>query len=129
MKSFTFAAAVLAVTAAALNTSEMNYMNHLARQGKTLSDLNEFHERLGYFSQADAFINEHNNSSEAESYRLRHNQFSDFSPAEYSQLLGFKGVNNAEDKKIKVYDVSENKDKMEVDWLAAGAVTPVKNQG
>jgi len=33
------------------------------------------------------------------------------------------------EKKIKVYEVDENKDKMYVDWVSAGAVTPIKDQG
>ena len=63
------------------------------------------------------------------SYRLRHNQFSDWKQEEYEKILGYKGRLTDSERKVKVYDIDENKDKMQVDWVSAGAVTPIKDQG
>ena len=120
----TFAAAILLGAASALSTVELTYMNHLARFGKNIADLEEFNTRLGFFSESEAAINESN--AEGHSYVLGHNQFSDYSREEYTAMLGYK-AGPQEVHAYKHFDESSNS--MTVDWTTAGAVTPVKDQG
>ena len=120
----TFAAAVTLGVASALNTTELKYMNYLAQFGKNMASLEEFNLRQSFFAAVDQFIEEHN--AEGHNYTVGHNQFSDWSHDEYRSLLGYKPAHNV-DGEWKVYDESNND--MAVNWVEAGAVTPVKDQG
>ena len=69
MKSF--AAAILIGAASAMSPIEMKFMKHLAKFGKTLETIEEFEQRLVYFSTLDQFIEEHNAGDH--SFQLGHN--------------------------------------------------------
>ena len=57
---------------------------------------------------------------------MGHNQFSDWSADEYKQLLGRKQTEKSQKKNVKTFDEGSNG---YVNWVDAGAVTPVKDQG
>ena len=88
MNTLAFAATIGA--ASALSAIELKYMNHLAEFGKNMSSIEEFNTRLVYFSVLDQYIEETN--SDDHTYTLGHNQFSDWSRAEYVGMLGYMGV-------------------------------------
>ena len=72
----------------ALNTEiSGNYMDYLARFGKSYSSVEEFQQREIYFYKLDAWINEYN-SDPTMSAQVGHNLFSDWSPAERTRLYG-----------------------------------------
>ena len=122
MKSFAFAAVIGA--ASAVSTVEYDYMQYIANFGKITNDVQEFNTRMEYFAQADKFIKEHNATES--SYTVGHNQFSDWSYDEYKKIL----THRRRDEKmceVQMLDTSANADS--VDWVTAGAVTPVKDQG
>ena len=122
MKSFAFAAIFAAANA--LNSVEYEYMNYLAQYNKVSNDVEEFNFRLSNFAAVDAFIKENNSGSET--HVAGHNQFSDWSHAEYKAILGYvRG--EAATKNIKMFDESANADSL--NWVELGAVTPVKDQG
>ena len=130
MKSFALALTAGAVSA--INVSELNYINHLAKFGRDVGVRSEFEARLARFTEMDNLIEEHN--SQNGSFTLGHNQFSDWTHEEYKAILGFKhegdhrmDIGRGQKKPDKMFDTSENA--AEVNWVTAGAVTPVKNQG
>merc|ERR1740139_1754419 len=111
MKSFSFAALIAATNA--LSTVEYEYMNYCAEFNKVSNDVEEFNSRMENFASIDAFITEHNNSNAT--YTAGHNQFSDWTHAEYKSILGYvRGA--ADSRSPTVLDESMN-------------ATPVKDQG
>ena len=120
MKAF---AAALAAVASAIDVTELKYMQYLAQFGKNMGSVEEFNQRLVYFSVLDKYIEEHN--AEGHNYTLGHNQFSDWSRTEYTQMLGKKPT-PVEEKTYTIFDESNTS---EINWVDLGAVTPVKDQG
>jgi C1A family cysteine protease len=119
----TFALALTAGAAAAVTPMEFEYMNHLAKFGKNLADVEEFQTRLAHFSATDAEYKRIN--AEEKNFTVGHNQFSDWSREEYAGLLGLRmSYENAD---VKIFD--ETNTPTAVNWVDAGAVTPVKDQG
>jgi len=121
MHAFALAATIGA--ASALSVVELKYMNHLAEFGKNMASIEEFNTRMVYFATLDQYIEDHN--AEGHSYTLGHNQFSDWSRTEYTGMLGYKS--ETVEKEFAIFDESNNS--TGVNWVTAGAVTPVKDQG
>jgi cathepsin L len=122
MKSFAFAAVIGAANA--LTTVELDYVNYMAKFNKRHEDVEMFNARLTNFKFVDNFIKEHNAS--VSTHVAGHNQFSDWSEAEYKSILGYVS-NERIAKRPVLLDTSSNA--LTVDWVSAGAVTPVKDQG
>ena len=123
MKSFAFAAVLGAANA--LSSSEFEYMSYMAQFNKSHNDVETFNMRKANFERVDAFVKEHNSSNAT--YTAGHNQFSDWTDAEYKSILGYVRGANSVRKASTLLDASLNADS--VDWVAAGAVTAVKDQG
>jgi len=122
MKSFAFAAVVAAVNA--LSSTEFEYMQYVAQYNKMTNSVSEFNMRMANFHAVDAFIQETNQSNA--SWTAGHNQFSDWTAAEYKAILGY--VRGEQDLKSRV-KVFETTNASTVNWVDKGAVTPVKDQG
>ena len=123
MKSF--AAAITLGAASAMKPMELKFMNHLAHFGITLESIEDFTARLVYFSTLDQFIEDHNAGEQ--NFKLGHNQFSHLSRTEYTGMLGRKAQEPHMIRTPQVFDESNNSSY--VNWVDAGAVTPVKDQG
>jgi len=100
------------------------YMQHVATYARQHLDIQDFEARLANFAVAHNFINATN--EEGNSWVAGHNQFSDFHAAEYKQMLGY--VRGAADVRDVVMLDATNAP-ASVNWVDAGAVTPVKDQG
>ena len=79
MKSFAFATVLAAANA--LSSVEFEYMQYCAKYNKTTNDLDTFQFRLNNWKIVDDFIKENNSGNET--HVAGHNQFSDWSHAEY----------------------------------------------
>ena len=86
MKSFTFA---VFTSAAAISADELEFVHYTARFNKIYADMEEYTVRLERFKHNHKLINEHNNSNGSKNFTLGHNQFSDWSDAEYEAILGY----------------------------------------
>merc|ERR1712113_1032944 len=110
------------VTITMIDTLTFTYLKYVAEWGKSHLDMHDFNARL------QNFINTHNAIEEinaAESWVAGHNQFSDWHHVEYKKMLGYV-KNEAAVKNIQIFEET-NADS--VNWVEAGAVTGVKNQG
>ena len=103
---------------------EFQFIQHIAEFGREILDLNDFSHRLGLFEAAEQMIQEHNSSES--SYKLGHNQFSDWTHEEYRNILGAKNTDNHPRGEVRMF---EETNASTVNWVTAGGVTPVKDQG
>ena len=62
-------------------------MDYAARFNKVYEDVEQFAARQEKFAYHDRLINDHNNTNGA-NFTLGHNQFSDWTDAEYKAILG-----------------------------------------
>ena len=119
-----FILATLAASVSALNNAEFEYMQYVAQFNKQANSVDEFQMRLSQFQQTDEFIRANNESNST--HVAGHNQFSDWTFAEYKAILGYRRGEKDSKKNIKIFEET-NAD--EVNWVTKGAVTPVKDQG
>ena len=129
MKSFAFAA-IAACAVATIDVEELSFIDYLSKWNKVYHDIDEFRVRLEHFVRNGHIINEHNATES--SYKLGHNQFSDWSPEEYSRILGYKRgtrLLKADGGDCENPTLATNGLPTEVNWVDAGAVTGVKDQG
>ena len=101
-----------------------DYLSHMAKFNRSFENVEEFAMRLDQFSFVHNYIEEHN--ATGANFTLGHNQFSDWTHAEYKQLLGYKSNSNVEKRTPTIFKESNSDG---VNWVDAGAVTPVKDQG
>jgi len=96
---------------------------------KLYPGLGEEAKRFKIFSDNVNLIRDHNaNKAATLGYTMGINQFSDHTPAEYKNLLGYK----AEAKNLlganPIFEANITNLAASFDWTTKGAVTPVKNQ-
>ena len=107
-------------------TIHFDYLGHMAKYNRMITDVQEFYTRIAEFTSVHNWIEEHNASGA--NWTAGHNQFSDWTHAEYKMMLGY--VRGEQDVRAE----SEQFDETvipdgDVNWVDAGAVTPVKDQG
>ena len=125
MRSFAFATIFAAVNALE-QFDELEYLNFCAKYGRQTNQIEEYNMRKEIYAKIDAFIKE-TNASGKETHVAGHNQFSDWTHVEYKAILGYVSSELDEKAEPKIFD--ESTIDGDVNWVDAGAVTPVKDQG
>ena len=143
MKSTAVAAAVAAIAGLAVYSQDAStnlfssadpvekaYLEYLSKNGKSYGTKEEYQLRLETFRKNMLFVEQHN-SQNADDHTVGLNHMADYTDAEYKQLLGYKKHMKKEHHHHKKHhrNLEENDLPASVNWVEAGAVTPVKNQG
>jgi len=110
-----------------MTSADYEFMKYITEFGKHYGTKAEYEYRAELFKETLAHINEHNDSGATHTLGINH--MSDWSEEEYRALLGYKPElrNGTYEANIELLDTSNLAD--DVNWVTAGAVTPVKNQG
>lgn len=96
--------------------------------GVDFSNAFEFMHRLNVFEQNHFHIWAHNNNG-SNTYQLGHNQFSHLTNDEFRLRFASLTPQHLRFPRIAFYGADEASVPASVDWVAAGAVTGVKDQG
>merc|ERR1711907_91721 len=111
-----------------ITEEEMAYMRYVSEFGKSYGTKAEFKFRLEQFQKTLKKIAEHE-SDAAHGSTVAHNEFSDWTEAEYKRLHGYtpeirEGLKGEQAELLDTSNLAK-----EVNWKTKGAVTKVKNQG
>lgn len=102
---------------------QSSFMEHVSIYGLSYGTVEEYNFRMNIFAEKNQMIESHNASDS--SFTLGLNKFSTWTDAEYMKLMGYKATNiPREHIEDRTYTYATS-----VDWITAGAVTPVKDQG
>ena len=107
-----------------LTTSDMEFLKHVTKFGKSYGTHEEFALRADIFKTTLAKISEENSKND-NTFRLAVNKFADWTPEEYSSLLGYKSSGRT--KNTRSLRSSFGDIPAPVDWRTKGAVNAIKD--
>lgn len=109
-----------------LTDSDLEFMQYVTKFGKSYGTKEELEFRYNqYLATKENIIAE--NSENGNTFVLGENKFSDWTPAEYKRLLGYKSSSAL--KNAVLMDLPTVSIPTSVDWRTAGAVNAIKDQG
>jgi len=123
----TIVAIALAAAANAATEMEAAFMAYISDFGKNYSSLHEFNLRFEQFVRNYSHIITHN--SEDHQFTLGLNQFSDWTHEEYKSMLGSLPAMESENLVYLSASDDFNAVANDVNWVTAGAVNRIKDQG
>jgi len=124
----TLAASLLAAFASAkINQTDLDFINYMAKFGKSYNDLEEFNLRAAMFAKFDAEIKEIN-ARETTSVH-GHNFLSDWTAEEKTRLMGLKNMPRVKKTPTPEVEVDIVGIPTSVNWVSAGKVNAIQNQG
>merc|ERR1711998_586700 len=130
MKTFAIAALLGLTNATILNVedieAEKHFLHHIDIHGLSYGTVEEFEFRKAIFMDKFRFIKKHNADAN-ETHKVGFNHFMTWTDDEYKKLLGGKMPAELPEFEEAQFDTSNLKD--EVNWVTAGKVSDVKNQG
>jgi cathepsin F len=107
-----------------LTAEDYEFIKYVAKYGKSYGTKAEFEFRSVQFKDSLVKIAEHNSENGTSTVGI--NQFSDKTKEEMSRMLGYKALaKNSSKTTLLATDNLPN----DVNWVTAGAVTAVKDQG
>ena len=121
MKNFIALALAGAASAQYNSSADVNFMSYLARFGKSYGTVEEYLFRMELCLAKEAENISIN--SKTTSYKVGLNKYSDWTDFEFERLNGHKQTENPTNYKRLVIEGEQRP----VDWVANGAVTPVKD--
>ena len=107
-----------------LSAIDFKFIAHVATHNLSWATVEEFNARKELFAQVDAEI-EAINAEPSNTFTVGHNFLSTYSPMEKKRLLGYREWTPEENAVVEDNTPTASS----VNWVDAGAVTPVKNQG
>lgn len=106
-----------------MNATHFSFMKHVAEHNLSYATTAEYEARLAIFSERDDLIKQQNANPES-TFTLGHNFMSTWTETEYARIRGYRPSGLVPNT---VENGTPNADS--VDWVTAGCVTPVKDQG
>ena len=125
MKSFAVATLAALVTAAPMTEMEYKFINYVAKFGKSYGTKEEYSFRMSIFAEKLSEI-EAINARQSDSVHGV-NKFTDYTQYEMNKMLGGK-LDTTESTNATIANAVPSW-ATGVNWVNAGAVTPVKDQG
>jgi KDEL-tailed cysteine endopeptidase len=127
MRSFLAAALAGAVSATAMDQNDFKFMRYIVEHGKEYATVEEYNMRKENFLFMDAEIARINREQTTSVHG--HNFLSDWTREEYSKLMGLKNMPKPERGNGPVWTGEGLTAPTSVNWVTAGKVNAIKNQG
>merc|ERR1719183_775247 len=121
-----FIASLIAASAMAISEHDLEFLNFVAKHGKSYATVEEFNFRAANWLKTHEFIIEE--TAKNLSYKVAHNHMSDWSRAEYVGMLGY--IPHSQEELLSFETVEHDLEvPSSVNWVSEGAVNAVQNQG
>jgi C1A family cysteine protease len=124
----TFAAAVLAgLTSARLSQTDFEFLNYMAKWGKSYDSFEEFTLRATLYAKFDAEVKEINSRETTSTHG--HTFLSDWTAEEKVRLLGLKNMPETVKTGILAEETEAVGIPTSINWCTSGACNAIQNQG